>query len=193
MSRLWQTPILGPAVFAIWKLDAKRKLEWIGDWVKPDYKLLEVGAGPGSSLSVFRDAGFDITGLDVADSSFNNDLKSILYDGSAMPFGGKAFDAALLLTMLHHTPDPEAILTEAMRVARGLIIIEDVYETAFQRKYTKLADKITNLEFIGHPHTNRDDEQWRATFDRFGWKLRYAKVHRLARIFQQAVYVVEAE
>lgn len=191
MTNLWRIPLFGSAVFAAWQWDARRKLSWIENWIAPDQTLLEVGSGPGSVLSVFRKAGYKIDGIDIRDSSFRKDLKPTLYDGAQMPLTDRSVDAALLLTMLHHTPEPDLILREAMRVAKRLIIIEDVYETPFQRKYTKLADKITNLEFFGHPHTNRDDLEWRATFEKFGWTLRYAKVHSLAGIFQQAVYVVE--
>ena len=110
-----------------------------------------------------------------------------------MPFSDQTYDVALLLTVLHHIEDPESVLLEAARVAKRVIIIEDVYEGAWQRKYTKVADSITNLEFFGHPHTNRSDQQWRATFERLGLRLRYGVVHRLAQIFRQAVYVVEAD
>lgn len=192
-SGLWQVPLLGSTVFAAWQWDARRKLSWIRDWISSDHALLEVGSGPGSVLSVFREDGYKIDGIDIRDSSYRSSLKPTLYDGTTMPFESRSYDASLLLTMLHHTPDPEDILREAMRVSRRLIIIEDVYDTPLQRKYTKLADKVTNLEFFGHPHTNRSDSEWRATFERFGWTLRHAKVHRLAGIFQQAVYVVEPD
>lgn len=191
MRALWRFPLLGPAVFGVWTLDARRKFAWTRDWLPTDAPLLEVGSGPGSVLSVFRDASLDVTGLDIRDTSYRAALRPTLYDGKAMPFADGTFGAALLLTMLHHTPNPDAILREAARVARRLIVIEDVFENSFQRRYTKLADKLTNLEFFGHPHTNRDDRAWRATFDAMGLALVHARVHRLAGIFRQAVYVLD--
>ena len=193
MPSLWRTPVLGPAVFAVWRADARRKLNLIRPWLPDDQTLLEIGSGPGSVLAEFRAAGYSVDGLDIHDSSYDETLTPTLYDGDVMPFTDGAYDTALLLTVLHHTPDPEAILTEAARVARRVIVIEDVFESAWQRKYTKVADSITNLEFFGHPHTNRSDQQWRATFERLGLRLRYGVVHRLAQIFRQAVYVVEAD
>ena len=193
MPSLWRIPVLGPAVFAVWRADARRKLDLIRPWMPEDQTLLEIGSGPGSVLAEFRAAGYSVDGLDIHDSSYDETLTPTLYDGGVMPFTDGAYDTALLLTVLHHTPDPEAILTEAARVARRVIVIEDVFESAWQRKYTKVADSITNLEFFGHPHTNRSDQQWRATFERLGLRLRYGEVHRLAQIFRQAVYVVEAD
>lgn len=193
MPSLWRTPLLGPAVFAIWRADARRKLDLIRPWLPEDQTLLEIGSGPGSVLAEFRAAGYPIDGLDITDSSYDTTLKASLYDGETMPFDDRAYDTALLLTVLHHTPDPDAILKEAARVARRVIVIEDVFESAWQRKYTKIADSITNLEFFGHPHTNRSDAGWRETFDRLGFTLKHAEVHRLARVFRQAVYVVDSD
>ncbi|MEL6862452.1 MAG: class I SAM-dependent methyltransferase [Pseudomonadota bacterium] len=192
MSSLWRTPLLGPAVFAVWRADARRKLDLIRPWLPQDQSLLEIGSGPGSVLTEFRAAGYAIDGLDISDSSYDETLKPLLYDGGTMPFKDREYDTALLLTVLHHTPDPDAILKEAARVAGRVIVIEDVFENAWQRKYTKVADSITNLEFFGHPHTNRSDPEWRETFERLGLSLVHGEVHRLARIFRQAVYVVEA-
>lgn len=182
---------MGPAVFAVWRADARRKLDLVRPWIGLNDRLLEVGAGPGSVLVEFRNAGFSVDGLDVADSSFNDELRSKLYPGDVMPFENRAYDTALLLTVLHHTPDPDAILAEAMRVSRRVIIIEDVFDSAWQRKYTKVADSITNLEFIGHPHTNRSDDEWREAFERAGLRLIHGEVYRFALFFRQAVYVVE--
>ena len=190
MPSLWKLPILGPAVFSVWRADARRKLRLIEPWLDRSDQLLEIGSGPGSVLTEFRAAGYAVEGLDVSDSAYEDGLKATLYDGAYMPFDDGAFDTALLLTVLHHTPDPEAILKEAVRVARRVIIIEDVFESAWQRKYTKVADSITNLEFFGHPHTNRSDPEWRDTFNRLELDLVQAEIHRLAAIFQQAVYVV---
>ncbi|MEO1321944.1 MAG: class I SAM-dependent methyltransferase [Pseudomonadota bacterium] len=191
MPSLWNTPLLGPLVFSVWCADARRKLDLIAPWLSEQDRLLEIGSGPGSVLREFRKAGYSIDALDVADSSYDETLKPHLYDGSQMPFADGAYDTALLLTVLHHIADPEPVLLEAMRAARRVIIIEDVYDTAWQRKYTKVADSITNLEFIGHPHSNRSDAEWRETFSRLGFELQHASVHRLASVFQQAVYVVE--
>jgi len=191
MPSLWDIPVLGPGVFAIWRADARRKLRLIEPWLSHQTSLLEIGSGPGSVLMEFRDAGYQMDALDVSDSSFDASLTPVLYDGARMPFEDGAYDTALLLTVLHHIEDPDAVLAEAARVAGRVIIIEDVYDTPWQRKYTKVADSITNLEFFGHPHSNRSDSEWRETFAKHDLRLIHGAVHRLAGIFQQAVYVLD--
>lgn len=191
MVSLWKTPGLGSLIFSIWRADARRKLELASPWMSSEDRLLEVGSGPGSVLFEFRKAGLQVDGIDVADTSFSDSLRAELYDGLRMPFANNAYDTALLLTVLHHTPEPDGILMEAARVAQRVIILEDVYDGAWQRKYTKVADSITNLEFFGHPHSNRSDAEWRESFERLNLKLLHAEVHPFAYIFKQALYVVE--
>lgn len=192
MRLFWKIPLISRAIFALWLADARRKYRWVSDWIDPKDKLLEIGSGPGSVIRAFRDAGMQVTGLDIHDSSFDDTLIPVVYDGAVMPFEDKQFDTALLLTTLHHTPDPDVILQEASRVARRVIIIEDIYDTPFQRAYTMLTDKITNMEFIGHPHSNRPHDGWLKTFEGMGLRLRHQQRYRLAGIYQQAVYILDA-
>lgn len=188
----WKLPLLGPLVFAAWKMDAKRKLDWMQDWLGASDKMIEIGSGPGSVLDVMRGHDYDVDGLDIRDSSYREDLQPHIYDGKKMPFKAQSYDVALLPTILHHTPDPDDIIRESARIARRLIIIEDVYEGRFMEWLTKRMDSLMNLEFFGHPHSNRSDRQWRSSFAYMGLTLRHASLHRVGGIFKQAVYVVEA-
>ena len=154
---------------------------------------IEIGSGPGSVLSVMRKQNYTVEGLDIADNSFREDLRPTVYDGENMPFLHNDFDTALLLTVLHHTQDPDAIIREAARIAKRIVIIEDVYDNRFMEWLTKVFDSVMNLEFIGHPHSNRSDAEWRETFERLDLRIRYRKIHRVAGIFQQAVYVLETD
>ena len=191
MLSLWKTPVLGPLIFSIWRADARRKLALASPWISQEDRLLEVGSGPGSVLFEFRKAGFQIDAVDVTDTSYSASLRPTLYDGRHMPYPKDGYDTALLLTVLHHTPETDEILLETARVARRVIILEDVYDGPWQRKYTKVADSITNLEFFGHPHSNRSDAEWRDSFTRLNLKLLHGEVHPFATFFQQALYVVE--
>ncbi len=189
--KLWKIPLLGAFVFACWKVDAARKLRWIESWVSVSASHIEIGSGPGSVLDVMRRQGYSVDGLDIRDSSFRKDLRPVLYDGDNMPFETQAYDTALLPTILHHTSDPERIIVEAVRISTRVIIIEDVYEGRFMEWLTKRFDSLMNLEFRGHPHSNRTDDEWQATFQRLGLSLEYKSIHRVAGIFKQAVYVLK--
>lgn len=188
---LWKIPLLGPLTYACWKLDAARKFRWMKEWLPVHEKHIEIGSGPGSVLDVMRKKNYYVDGLDVRDTSYREDLKPFLYDGQKMPFPEAAFDTALLPTILHHTPDPDHIIIEAMRISKRVIIIEDVYEGRLMEWLTKRFDSLMNLEFRGHPHSNRTDKEWQATFERLGLSLQHKSIHRIAGIFKQAVYVLE--
>jgi len=188
---LWKTPIFGPLVFAAWKFDAARKLRWMKQHLTFMGSHIEIGSGPGSVLDVMRKANYDVDGLDIRDTSYREDLRPVLYDGESMPFCKHAYDTALLPTILHHTPDPEPIIREAARVAKRVIIIEDVYEGRVMEWLTKRFDSLMNLEFIGHPHSNRTDAEWQDTFARLDLSVQHKAVYRIAGIFKQAVYVLE--
>lgn len=187
----WRIPFLGWLVFKVWKLDARRKLNWITPHLLPDMTLLEIGSGPGSVLSVFRAAGHRVTGIDITDTSYDDTLRPALYDGTVLPYADKRFDGACVLTVLHHTQDPEAILKEAARVAKRVYVIEDIFTSPTHRGLTKIADSLTNLEFFGHPHSNRDDAAWRETFTRLGLTLLHTSQKPMAGYFLQALYVLE--
>ena len=191
MRSFWKIPVLGPLVYSVWQADARRKRDWMAPHLPRGGRLLEIGAGPGSLLDALRRDGFDATGVDIKDTSYRDDLRPVLYDGRRLPFGDDAFDAALLVTTLHHTPDPEAMIREAMRVAPRVVIIEDIYAGAMQRRLTKIADAVTNLEFFGHPHANRDDAGWTATFSRLGLAIDHASQKPIAFLFVQGLYVLD--
>ena len=116
-----------------------------------------------------------------------------MYDGELMPFSNNDFNTALLLTVLHHTPDPDAILREAARIAKRIVIIEDVYDNRFMEWVTKCFDSLMNLEFFGHPHSNRSDAEWLETFERLDLRAVHKSIYRVGGIFKQAVYVLETE
>ncbi|MGH8750835.1 MAG: class I SAM-dependent methyltransferase [Burkholderiales bacterium] len=175
-------------VFQAWLWDAKQKINKINIL---EHKLLDIGCGPGSVCLLLKQRGHDVTALDVEDLSFTPEVKPLLYDGKKIPFENDAFDVALLLTVLHHTPDPKAILLEAKRVARKIIVIEDVYRNRLQQCLTYFFDSLFNLEFFGHPHSNKTEAQWQALFAELGLKLQQTDSWRFLLLFRQALYVLE--
>ena len=95
-----------------------------------------------------------MTALDVANVSFIDSITPVIYDGVAMPFDKASFDVVLLITMLHHTPTPERVLMEAKRVARRIIVIEEIYAQTCDKYLTYFIDSVFNLELFHHPHTD---------------------------------------
>lgn len=178
-------------VFRLWLADARAKEGQFLNFLRPGDRILDLGSGPGSVCRLLRDRGFAVTPVDIQDVALDPRARPQLYDGRRLPFADGAFDVALLLTVLHHTAAPAAVLAEAGRVAHRVIVIEDVYASTRQKYLTWWADSLLNLEFIGHPHTNRPDAAWRAQFIRLGWQLVHTQNRRVAGIFQQQLYVLE--
>lgn len=138
-------------------------------------RILDIGAGRGLVADALIKQGFEVTLVDVADLSLVEHLRPVLYDGRHLPFPDDAFDVALLLTVLHHIPNPDDTLAEARRVARRIVVIEDIFEGEAERVLTMIGDSWLNQEFAGHPHSNRSDAGWRATFAHLNLRVVAAK------------------
>jgi hypothetical protein len=94
--------------------------------------------------------------------------------------------------VLHHAPNPEAVLQEAARVAKRVIITEDVYYNIVHKYATFFMDSLLNLEFIGHPHSNKTDAQWREVFQKAGLRLTGEKAMASFLVLRHRMYVLEA-
>jgi ubiquinone/menaquinone biosynthesis C-methylase UbiE len=134
-------------------------------------KILELGAGTCHIVEFLRNRNFDVTPLDVINISFIDGINPIIYDGKTIPFKDNYFDISLLITVLHHCQDPEDVLKEAKRVSKKVIVIEDVYDNTFEKYVTFVWDSLINLEFFGHPHSNKSHKEWRETFKKLDLKL----------------------
>lgn len=174
---------------AVWRV--KEKLVAIGSHLDPADRVLDVGAGNCVLCQQFRQRGYDIVPLDVENLSFVHGIVPVVYDGTAFPFGDDSFDVVLLITVLHHTRDPDAVLAEATRVARRIIVIEEIYENAFEKYTTYAIDSLFNLEFFAHPRSNRTDAGWRVAFQNLGLDVSTAVYSRSLRFLRRVTYVLE--
>ena len=169
---------------------SKTLLDTVCDLVPSDDHILDIGSGMCVITEALQQQGRRVTPLDVADLSFTPAIRPILYDGMSMPFDDDSFDTALLITVLHHTPHPEAVIQEAARVARKILIVEDIYSTTAGKYFTFAADSLLNLEFTGHPRTNKRDDEWRALFESLGLHLTDARYNRALGLFTHGTYFV---
>jgi len=163
----------------------------IEPYLRKQDKILDVGPGVCAIAKVLQDKGYDMTLLDVENLSFVDNMEPIIYDGTNMPFVNDTFDVSLILTTLHHTPSPEKILEESKRVSNRIIIIEDLYDNTMQKHISYFLDSLLNLEFKGHPHSNKTDKEWKETFNNLGLKLRDAQYKRFYGVFKSGTYYLE--
>lgn len=169
----------------------RRKTAPFIEFLTKDEKIVDIGSGNGLVCFYLREQGLNVTPLDVVNMPFDESVAPVVYDGEKMPFQENEFDTALILTVLHHTDEPEAIIEETRRVARRIIIIEDIYRNPIQKYATFAMDWLVNLGYSYNPHTNKNDKGWRRTFKSLNLKLVHTQQWRVLLFFRQVVYVVE--
>ena len=88
--------------------------------------LLDVGCGDGflAARLMQRRPDISIKGIDVLLRDKVH-IPVTVYDCVNLPYKDSSFDAVMFVDVLHHTEDPEHLLSEGMRVARKSIIIKD--------------------------------------------------------------------
>ncbi|MBP9151774.1 MAG: methyltransferase domain-containing protein [Flavobacteriales bacterium] len=174
--------------WALRRAEVKRKR--LLHFLSKGESVLEVGAGNGALMKLLNNEGMKLQPLDIEDGSLFDDVKVEVYNGEKFPFADKQFDVCQLITMLHHTTNAEELIREAKRVSNRIIIMEDVYESLFQKYITWFTDSLVNWEFYGHPHTNRTDSEWKEVFERNGLKVEAEESYRFLLFFKQVTYVL---
>ncbi len=168
----------------------ENKLKMVWPQLNSHQKIIDIGSGNGMISHTLQQKGFDTTPLDVADLSIIRTVEVVVYDGETMPFENKKFDTALLLTVLHHCPDPIPVLKEAARVASKIIIIEDIYSNPIQQYLTYAMDTLVNLGHSSMTYQNKNDREWKAAFEELNLTLVEESSKAVLGIFRQATYIL---
>lgn len=169
----------------------RQSVELITPFLLNRNEILDIGSGFCRIARILRDKGYQVTPVDIQNLSIVEKIRPIICDGKKLPFTNNSFDTALLLTVLHHTADPEAILKEANRVSKEIIIIEDIYKNTGQKYFTFVMDSLINLEFFGHPHTNKSDVGWKKLFEGLNFNLKGSRYKTIWKGFLTAAYFLE--
>lgn len=178
-------------IYKIGDLRAHQIFAYIQPFLNKKDQILDIGSGTCNVYEVLSDKGYKVVPLDVQNLSFVDHIDPIIYDGDKIPFNDNKFDKSLILTVLHHTPEPEKIIKEAKRVSKSIIIMEDIYTSWFHKYLTYFFDSLVNLEFIGHPHTNKSDAEWKKVFKKLDLKLVNTEYINSFIFIKQVVYYLE--
>lgn len=137
-------------------------------------KILDLGSGSGTIARMIMDnrPEVEITGVDILIRP-NTLIPMIEYDGDHIPFEDNHFDYVTIADVLHHTPDPAAVLKEAARVAKNGVIIKDHLVEGF------MAEEILGfMDWVGNKGYNvrliynfLNRKQWTDAIDGAGLKI----------------------
>lgn len=184
--------------------EQKARITSLTPHLRPNEQVLDVGAGSGRFGRALEDAlQVRMTGVDVIDYA-DPAIPVHLYDGNTLPFPDKSFDTIIIAFVLHHITNQEQIMAELTRCTRRqIIILEDTYDTPWQRLFVMWNDFHTNIlqEYIkvwkGYsqpgvtdmpmPLTFRSVTQWMQFFKQYPVSLttttlRHAKYKPLSKV-----------
>jgi ubiquinone/menaquinone biosynthesis C-methylase UbiE len=188
MNYLQKNELFRKIIHKIKKKGAEDRIKKIKRYLDKKDKILDIGSGSCIVDEILKKEGYDITPIDIKNLSFAENVKPIIWNDGEMPFEENEFNISLILTVLHHAPVPENVLKEAKRVSKIIIIIEDIYTNIFDKRIAYFFDSLFNLEFINHPHTNKDDKAWKKTFNDMGLKLLDAEYYHSFFGVRRAIY-----
>lgn len=163
-----------------------RRARFMLDLIRPHLpqttpgRVLDLGAGTGHTAALLAQEGRAATMADVpphagalgqrlvahpiaARLGRDFGVPRVLYDSVRLPFADATFDAVLLAFVLHHCPDPAAVLCEAARVSAGRVLVLEDGDGFPPSRAEQWTDALINLEF-GHPHGERSRPEWLELF-----------------------------
>jgi 2-polyprenyl-3-methyl-5-hydroxy-6-metoxy-1,4-benzoquinol methylase len=96
---------------------------------RPGARALDVGCGVGQVVARLTQAGFEAWGVDVSEPNISRAQKFSdrcrFYDGRKLPFPDQHFASVGALNVLEHVEEPEAFISELVRVTEpgGRIVL----------------------------------------------------------------------
>jgi SAM-dependent methyltransferase len=134
-------------------------------------RVLDVGCGDGRVARAVMDRRPDVTveGIDVLVREAPV-IPVRAFDGTHIPFADGSFDLAMFIDVLHHTPDPLALMREAVRVSRtGLVIKDHTREGLAAGLTLRFMDFVGNARHgVSLPYNFWRERQWRQAFAELG-------------------------
>lgn len=145
--------------------------EWLRDMIPLGSTVLDVGCGDGRLAALVADGRPDLSvrGIDVLVRP-GAVIPVDSFDGVTLPFPDGSFDVVMFVDVLHHTADPNVLLTEAARVARRHVVIKDhLREGLLAERTLRFMDHVGNARHgVALPYNYWRLRQWDEAFARLG-------------------------
>ena len=127
-------------------------------------QVLDVGAGDGLLARRVLDARPDLTmrGVDILVRPRTH-VTVEPFDGITLPFPDDAFDAVMMVDVLHHATDQQRLLREISRVARAAVVIKDhLVQGALAEPTLRFMDWVGNARHgVALPYAYWSPARWR--------------------------------
>lgn len=132
-----------------------------------DARVLDIGCGSGDLAALVMELRPDIRieGIDVLVRP-GTAIPVTEYDGRHIPFADDAFDAAMVIDVLHHTDDPAAVLAEIARIAPQVIIKDHLRDGFAAGATLRFMDWVGNAAHgVRLPYNYLSHRNWKAIWD----------------------------
>lgn len=156
-------------------------------------RVLDLGCGDGTLGRAVQSLRPDVAmqGADVLIRA-NPLIPVDPFDGEKLPYNDGAFDAVMMVDVLHHAKDPMTILREASRVSRAVLLIKDhLSDPWLAVPRLRLMDFVGNAHHgVALPYNYWTRERWRLVFRQVGLT-EDARVERLGLYAWPAALIFE--
>jgi ubiquinone/menaquinone biosynthesis C-methylase UbiE len=151
-------------------------------------RALDVGAGAGAFAFALAERVREVVAVELDEALADRartdappNVEVVVADGESLPFERASFDLSGTLRTLHHTPRPELLVAELVRVTRpgGTLLVVDQIAPADPLA----AVELSRFEHARDPSTTRilADTDLRGLFDSNGLVLRRQQIDREPR------------
>jgi SAM-dependent methyltransferase len=146
----------------------------------PPGLLLDLGCGDGTLARRVTAARPDvrIVGADTL-ARASCAVPMARYDGQRLPFASSAFDAVLLVDVVHHSARPLDLLAEAGRVTRSMVVIKDhLADRMGARLLLRFMDWMGNArQGVALPYSYWRARDWHCAFADLRWSVTAWREH----------------
>ncbi|MEQ9103606.1 MAG: methyltransferase domain-containing protein [Rhodothermales bacterium] len=144
-------------------------------WVFPDFavageRILDLGGAEGYVADAVLDRfpGWDRAAVVDIRPAGRTSNEHHVYDGIVLPMDDESYGLVILSYVLHHSSHPERVLSEALRVCAGrVVILESVYRSSYSLRWLRFADHLANAvrsrgEMSRHADSlnHRREDEW---------------------------------